>query len=262
MGTITKALDLLDHFSVTRPEIALSEFHRLTGRDKATLHRHLAELEQAAFVERDRMTRAYRLGPAVLRLAYVRERAFPARSAVAPTVDAMSERLGELVHVSLLQGLALSPLYHADATMHATRVFYDDGELLPLHATSSGLAALAFGPPDLLDRALASPLERFTDHTLTEPGALRALTEQTRARGHAVTDRSFDGDVYSSAVPVFGSAGSEAIGALAVALPAGRATPETRARIIAALLANAGRISAALGGRVPADVERLWSDAA
>ena len=73
MGTITKALELLNLFSRTKPEIGLMEFARLSGRDKATVHRHLTELEENGFVEQHPQTRAYRLGPAILRLTAVRE---------------------------------------------------------------------------------------------------------------------------------------------------------------------------------------------
>jgi len=81
MGTISKALDLLGHFSSTRSQIGLTEFVTLTRRDKATVHRHLSELEQNGFLEQHPQTRAYRLGPALLRLAAVREAAFPMRAA-------------------------------------------------------------------------------------------------------------------------------------------------------------------------------------
>jgi DNA-binding IclR family transcriptional regulator len=262
MGTIGKALALLELFSVARPEIGLAEFRRLTGRDKATLHRHLAELAAAGFVEQDRDSRLYRLGPAVVRLAAVRERCFPARAAVAPHVDALSRELGELVHVALLQGRALSPLYHADATIHATRVFYDEAELLPLHATSSGLAMLAFGPAELLETLCGAKLTRYTPHTPADPEALRAEVATTRARGWASSDESFEEEVVSQAVPLFGPGGGAAVGTLAVALPKGRATSETRARITAALLRAAAPVSAALGGTIPETLQRLWAQAA
>ncbi|NJO36356.1 MAG: helix-turn-helix domain-containing protein [Rhizobiales bacterium] len=144
MGTITKALDLLNVFSRSNPELGLGDVVRLTGRDKATVHRHLVELQQNGFLEQHPKTRAYRLGPALLRLSGVREATHPFRQLIRPVVTQLADQVGELAHASLLQGTRLSPAFHADPERHGTRVRFDEAEMLPLHATSSGLAVLAF----------------------------------------------------------------------------------------------------------------------
>lgn len=250
MGTISKALNLLGFFSEDRPEIGLTEFRKLSGQDKATVHRHLTELAESGFLEKNPISRAYRLGPAILRLAALREMLFPTRQALAPLVDQMAEHLGELVHVSLLDGDAMSPLYHHDAKIRGTRVHLDPAERLPLHATSSGLCLLAFGPSDLLDQTLARPLERWTEQTLTDPAALRTQTAATRASGIAHMDQSFEADVCSYAAPFFGI-DQIATGALAVAIPVSRHTPEMQDAIKATLRAGAITLTEELGGIVP-----------
>lgn len=250
MGTITKALNLLGYFSVTRPEIGLSEFRKLTGQDKATVYRHLCELESNGFLGQDLQTKLYHLGPAILRLANVREKTFPAREAVAPIVNAISDSLGELVHVSLIQGTKLSPLYHADTHIRGTRVYFDEGEMLPLHATASGLAMLAFSPDTLLETILSAPVEKYTEHTILDPNTLRNAVIETRERGYSMSDESFERDVCSMATPIYDK-DQRAFGTLAVALPAGRATDEKRAQIAAALTQGAADVSKTFGGSIP-----------
>lgn len=261
MGTITKALNLLSYFSVGRPEIGLADFKKLSGRDKATVYRHLSELEANGFLEQDPKTKNYRLGPTVLRLANVRERTFPARQAVAPVVDALSESLGELVHVALLQGNVMSPLYHADIGAHATRVNFDEAEPLPLHATASGIAMLAFGPGDLIESLLKTPLKRYTDKTITNPDKIRRLVAEASTSGVSESQEGFEADVCSFAVPIF-DGDHCAIGTLAVAMPRARFARHNRERIIGALGQGGHAVTHELGGCVPADVERLWRDAA
>ena len=56
MGTITKALTLLNLFSANRTEMGLAEIVRLSGRDKATVHRHLVELQENGFLEQHPVT--------------------------------------------------------------------------------------------------------------------------------------------------------------------------------------------------------------
>ena len=71
MGTISKSLELLNYFSVATPEIGLSEFRVLTGKDKATVYRYLCELEESGFVEQDRGHKKYRIGSARGLLFYI-----------------------------------------------------------------------------------------------------------------------------------------------------------------------------------------------
>ncbi|MEQ6247579.1 IclR family transcriptional regulator [Sulfitobacter sp. HNIBRBA3233] len=251
MGTTAKALGLLDQFSIERPEIGLSDFHRIVGRDKATVHRYLTELEQVGFVEQNPVTRAYRLGPAVLRLATIRETCFPLQSAVAPVIQAAAGELGELIHFSLLQHDNLAPIAHSDPLRHGTAVVFDPGAVLPLHGTASGIAMLAFGPDDLWQAVEQGPLEDFTGQTPTDRDTLHGLADTARDKGFALANRTFDPDVVSVAMPVFGANGS-ASGAVAVALPAGRLSDDLLDRAVATLRRIAPVLSQSLGGRMPA----------
>ena len=183
MGTITKALTLLNLFTEHRSEIGLGEFVRLSGRDKATVHRHLVELHQNGFLEQNPSSRAYRLGPALLRLSAVREAAFPSRALLRPIITELAETVGELAHASLLQGDVLSPVVYHDPRAHGVQVHFDQSEMLPLHATSSGLAVLAFGSEARLSEYLAQPLDAHTANTPTDPSRLAELVAETRALG-------------------------------------------------------------------------------
>jgi IclR family transcriptional regulator, acetate operon repressor len=250
VGTISKALEMLDLFSRARPEIGLSEFVRLTGRDKATVHRHLSSLQLNGFVEQNPASRAYRLGPAILRLSALRETTHPLRSVVRPLVIELANAVGELAHVSILQGKQLSPVYFADPRVHGTQIAFDESEFLPLHATSSGLAVLAFAPPALLKAVLKAPLAAFTAKTICDPDALRDNLVKVHAEGVSLCDGTFDLEVTSLAVPLFDSTGAT-IGSLAVAMPRGRAEPAKLTAIRTALLAAGQAITRSLGGVSP-----------
>lgn len=250
MGTITKALELLDHFTKARSEIGLGDFARLSGRDKATVHRHLAELEQNGFLEQDTVSRAYRLGPALLRLTAVREAAFPVRRLLRPIVTELAEDIGELAHASFLQGDMLSSVFHYDPMRHGTQVSFDAAEMLPLHATSSGLAVLAFATAETADRVLGQTLAAMTDKTITDPEILRGLMAEVRQSGTSQLDSAFDTEVTSQGAPLFGHTG-QAIGAISVAVPRARATPDMLARIPPRLRQAAHAATLSLGGRYP-----------
>lgn len=250
MGTITKALEMLNYFSRAQGALGLSDCVRLSGRDKATVHRHLSELAENGFLEQDPTSRAYRLGPAILRLAAVREITTPTRSLVRPVVDEMADAVGELVHFSLLEGRQLATIYHMEPARHGTHVHFDEAEILPLHATSSGFAVLAFGPDRLRDEILRGPLPPFTTSTITDAETLAKVIATTAETGVARSQMTFDAEVASQAVPIFGP-DNRVTGALAIAVPTIRLTPETERHHAQVLRDGMIRITAALGGSVP-----------
>ena len=252
MGTITKALELLEYFSMARAEIGLGEFVKLTGRDKATLHRHLGELVQNGWLEQDPAKRSYRLGPAVLRLSAVRESTYPTRAILSPIVERLSDELGELAHASLLQGDLLSPICFADPRRHGVQVHFNLSEMLPLHATSSGISVLAFCPEEQRERVLGGKLARFTEHTVTDPAQLRLRIDEARKTGIAGEACVFDPEVASQAVAIYG-AQEHPLGALSVSVPTIRATPENTERNKTALINAARDLTRSLGGSYPLD---------
>jgi len=259
MGTITKALELLNYFSESRPEIGLLDFKRLVGRDKATVHRHLTELEENGFLEQNVRTRKYRLGAAVLRLSSVREKTFPARRIISQWVDRLSNEFDELVHASLIQKRAMSPIHFQDSGKSGVRVFFNEAEILPMHATSSGLAALAFGSPALLEKALSSKLDAFTSFTITDKDALKQLVQQTRIDGFAYADQTYEEAVCSLAVPFFDE-NSTAYGTIAIALPTSRMEKVGKPQLVEALWRTSSAITTEIGGKVPdtiKDVSRI-----
>lgn len=260
MGTVSKALNLLGYFSRGEPEIGLSELARRAGLNKATAYRLMTEMQAQGFVEQVGQGRAYRLGPSVLRLASLREAAVPMRDGAQAVLDRLAEDTGETAHLSLLEGPRLATFAYAYAPAHALSIRMDDAEVLPFHATSSGLAVLAFAGPERIEATLAGPLPALTDHTLTDPQAIRARLAVMRGTGLSESVGGFEAEVHSLAVPLFDAAGA-VTGALAVATPSQRMSPALHATITAALPPAAREIAALWGGSVPSALEQAWQDA-
>lgn len=258
MSTIAKALGLLDLFSDTRPRLGLSDVQRLTGRDKATVHRHLVALERAGFLEQDARTRAYRLGPALTRLAGMRARTVPEVEMVRTIIDTLSRAAGELVHISRLQGFDLVDVYHAELHDHPVRVSFDAYGLPPLFATSSGKAYLAFSPGGLVDLALADPRTWLPGAGAPDKADLLADLQAIVRRGYARNRDALRLGVSSVAIPVFDAA-SRAVATCSIAYPSSRGGVEAEARLAGLLMAHGRDITEAMGGTVPADVQAIWT---
>lgn len=261
MGTVTKALELLDLFTRARPVIGLSDLARLADLNKATCYRLATELTDYGLIEQLGSTKEYRLGPAVLRLAALREVHVPTRDAAMPVLQALADETGETAHLSLLIGRDLKAIALAYSNAHATRVMMEDTEILPFHATSSGQAVLAFQPDSIHEIILGQPLPRLTPHTITDPAELRARLATIRAEGFAESTGGFEADVHSLAVPLFDALG-RCSGGLAVAAPKGRMTDPSRAHIRTALARAGNEITTLWGGSLPPAIATLWRAAA
>ena len=255
MSTVTRAIDLLDLFTPQQGELGLSEIRRKTGRDKATCYRHLCALEAAGLVEQNPVTKRYRIGPAVLRWAAIREATVPRRASAEGPLRDLAEATGELAHLSLIDGARLQTLAQFDAGQHSTRIVLEDIHL-PFHATASGLAILAFAAPETL-AAGTGPLHRYTAHTIDDPAALQARLEQIRATGFGVSNQGYELGVHGIAVPVF-EAPDRVAGSVAVASVAARMSDDLERRIKHGLIIAGRQITANWGGTIPASLDRVW----
>lgn len=259
MGTVAKALSLLDLFNRSRPQIGLSELARLSDMNKATVYRLLGELAQQGFVEQVGSGREYRLGPVFLRLAALREVAVPMRDLVQQVLRELSDATQETAHFSLVQGDRLATLAYAYSPVHGTRVTMEDAEILTFHATSSGLAVLAYAAPDVVESVLNGPLDMRTPDTVTDPAHLRGLLIKTRATGIAESIGGFEEDVHSHACPIF-DARQAVIGAIAVAAPLARMDADLTRTIRRAVKQHALDLTRLMGGFPPDSFNRTLPD--
>jgi len=256
LSSAAKTLELMAYFSTTRPEIGLSQLCKLAKRDKATTHRHLQALEKTGFVEKNPITKQYRLGPAVLQLAQTREATVPRKAGVQAPLFDLADATGETSHVTVLSGTTVYELMSCDSPKHGTRAIIDI-QTFPLHATASGLCALAFGPEALIDVAL-NELQPFTRTTATTSEDVHAMVEAIRNTGFGRADRSFEDDVQGLSAPIFDQTGHFA-GAVSVASVAARFTPDMERIIKTQLVITARQISNNWGGTIPAQIEAIWA---
>jgi len=255
MPTIDKALGLLNHFSSTAPEITLAQFRELSGFDKATVHRYLTTLRQCGYVEQNPHSKAYRLGPALIRLAAVREKTVPLKRIAAPLLDALADQIGELVHAALAQQTGMSALYAKDGGHGGTRVDFDEAEILPFHATSSGLAFLAFGPEEYLQSVTSQALQAYTDATPDTSDKVKSLVSKSKKAGYAYAAQSYESEVCTVAVPFFNTGGT-AIGTVAIATPRSRMDRDSYAKKLAD---TSQQFTRHLGGNVPGNLSAIWN---
>ena len=256
MSSAAKTLDLLAYFSVTRPEIGLSQFCKLANHDKATTYRYLQTLEDKGFVEKAPLTKRYRLGPTLLQLAQLRELNVPLKTGAEGPLRRLAESTGETAHISVLSGTTLYCLDAIESPRHSIRAIIDL-QTLPLHATASGICAIAFGPSALIEAA-HEKLEGFTSHTATTPQDLEAEVQLALQTGFGHSDNGYEDGIFGLAAPVYDQTGNLA-GTISVASVASRLTKGSKQKTKHCLIAASREISRNWGGTVPHAVEDRWA---
>ena len=220
MGTIGKALTLLDILAGMESEAGLTEIALACGYDKATTRRFLVELEKHGFVEQHAQSRKYHLGAAPVRLARIREARYPLLRTALPYVKRLVGQVDETVHLSEYSADRLSTI-HVEDSSKAHRVFVDVGTFLPFHATASGLAFIAACSSAEIEAAIAGPLESFTGYTMTDAETFRRNIAETQANGYSVGQQGMEVGVISAAAAIR-APGMRPVGTLAVAAPVSR----------------------------------------
>lgn len=255
MKTIDKAMTLLNLFTTETPEFRLVDIARASGLDKVTAMRVLNSLVAGGLLEQHPETRKYRLGTAILRLARIRETSFPMISTLQPIVDRLSEETGESGHASLASDAGLTTIALCEPN-RSTRVWIDPTQVLPFHATASGIVYLAHLPAEEAEALLAhAPDRRYTAETAT-PEELSRRMQEARRLGYARSIGSFEIDTAGFAAPVFDWHG-KVIATIGLACVRSRLDETNDDHLIRAVVSAAHAATAAFGGRSPSDSQAL-----
>lgn len=249
MKTIDKAMNLLNFFTTEAPEFRLVDIARASGLDKVTAMRVLNSLVAGGLLEQHPETRKYRLGTAILRLARIRETSFPMISTLQPIVDQLAEETGESGHASLASGAGLTTIALCEPN-RSTRVWIDPTQVLPFHATASGIVYLAHLPLDEAAELLGQTSDRrYTAETATRD-ELQQRMQEARRLGYARSIGGFEVDTAGFAAPVFDWHG-KVIATMGLACVRSRLDEANCEHLIRAVVLAANTATRAFGGKLP-----------
>lgn len=206
VASLERGLRVLRSFSRDHAQMTLSEVATVTGLSPATARRSLHTLEMLGYVGRH--GRVFLLRPKVLGLSAGYLNAINAEAVLQPFVQEVVSDVGGSSSVTILDDLEIVYLAHASQN-RAIRLTAGAGARYPAYATAMGRVLLAYQPPEVLDAYLArAPLRQLTEHTETDPAALRRIVAAVRTAGYAAVENELDYGLVSVAVPIFGPAGT------------------------------------------------------
>jgi DNA-binding IclR family transcriptional regulator len=226
-------------------ELGVSEIGRRLEVHKATASRLLATLATHGLVERNPATDRYRLGFGVIHLAGAALAGLDLVQQARPVMEDLAERTEETVNLGVLDGSSVVYVDQVAGTRAIVSVSWV-GRRTPFHCTSNGKVLAAWAEDPVVEKLLATPLERLTPHTVADPSQLRGQLVEVRARGYAQTVEELEEGLNAVAAPVRGADG-EVIAAISVAGPAFRMRPAELPRIARLTIEAASNISRRLG---------------
>ncbi|MFT3874160.1 MAG: IclR family transcriptional regulator [Nocardioides sp.] len=216
---------------------------------RPTVHGLLQTLRSHGFVEKDRDSDKYQLGPGLLHLGASYLDVSDLRGRSVAFAEHLAARVSAAVRVGILQGGQVLVVHHVFRPGSAFQVS-EVGLEMPAHATALGKAIIAFGPPELLADLTAAPLPKLTRSSKDLTGFRREIDRVRREVVAFESDEAVIGES-SVAAPVL-DRGGVAVGAIGVVGESSRLFADHPEREVAsAVLEAAAGLSRELGGRLP-----------
>jgi IclR family transcriptional regulator, pca regulon regulatory protein len=238
--SLERGLAVIRAFDVDHQKLSLSEVATATGLSRAAARRFLHTLVRLGYMRTDGSK--FSLRPKILELGYAYLSSLTLPEVAMPHLEELVEQVHESSSVCELDGEDVVYIARVP-TKRIMTVTISVGTRFPAYATSMGRVLLAAQPPAWLDAYLSTvSLKGLTEHTITNPIALRTELSRIASQGWALVDQELEEGLRSLAVPVRDPDG-KVIAAVNVSTHAGRRTLEA---IVADLLGPLQATAAAI----------------
>ncbi|MGQ0727559.1 IclR family transcriptional regulator domain-containing protein [Acidovorax sp.] len=244
-GALEKALDVLEAVGAAPEGLSQTELADRLAIPRTTTYRLLATLVARGLLRRDQLRKVYCLGFRCFEMARQAYAMPDLVAAAAIELRTLRDLTGETSYLAALDGREVISLERCDGA-HSQRSQAALGQRKPIHCTSQGkaiLSALDEETRDALIRDLA--LKPLTQYTITDRRRLQAEIKVTAARGYAIDDEEIVIGVRCVGAPIVDASG-RVRGAISVAGPAYRLTPDRLQLLGPELAESARRVGAQL----------------
>lgn len=246
LKSLSKVMAVLECFSTGVRSLSVGEIAERLDYPPSTTHRLLSSMREAGLLDQDRQRGNYRLGLRLFEFGNIVLANLDLHREALADVDALSRVTALSVHLAVFDGfravvIRATAARPDDRTMPSTML-----ESAPSHCTGVGKAALAFQEDAVVERVIEAGLERFTDHTIVDAGALRAELAAIRRRGFAVDDCEHRPGVRCVAAPIRDETG-KVFASVSTSGPTWSVTPERTPELAQIVTYHADRISRRLG---------------
>jgi len=207
VGSVEKALRVLQAFSGDKSALSLSEISERTGLGKSAAQRFCHTLVSLGYLLRDERSRQLRPSSKLLELSFTFLASDPLSSIAAPFLLQARELSGEAVNLALPHGLDVIYITRLPS-LNSHLVNPPIGGRAPMFCTSSGRAYLSALPAEVAEEMIEeSNLREITAHTITDKQKILTLIAQARKDGFASAIQECINGELTVGAPIFGRQG-------------------------------------------------------
>lgn len=243
--TLARGLQVLEIFSPERKVVTTSEVAEIVGISRAAARRLLLTFTSLGYLEQTKS--AFGLTGKIASIGQgLLARKDQWMQATSMVLE-LSNRMHESFAISVLEGNRAKYVARDQKQRISSRPLRV-GDSLPAHCSAPGKVLLAALSSEELDNILEAgqPLERCTDHSITDISELKACLRKVRLQSWGMAEDEFELGMIAIAVPVFDRKG-RVIAALSVGSTKQRRTiGELKEEFLPVLQDTADRISAEL----------------
>ncbi len=240
-----RVLTLLELFGPGERDLSLGQISERLSLPKSSVHRLLETLIDHKFIERDPISRRYRLGLRVFEIGSVAIHERGLHGAAHPIVEQLAVKTIETCHLAVLSGTDAVYVYKIDGAasiIMSSRV----GGRAPCYCTSIGKVLIAWSGGEIFKHVITSGMRAYTPNTITTPNQLNAELEKVRRKGYALDLEEFERGLRCIAAPVRDQTGN-VTAALGLAGPSGRLTSDRLRALAPQVMSAADAVSRNLG---------------
>jgi len=249
IGSVQRAMDILDLFDRGTQELGVSAMARALDLPKSTVAGLIFTLEQNDYLDQNPATRKYRLGFKLAERAGVFLDQFDLRRVALPILEELRDSSNESVNLAIRDGKYVTYIERMlGSNMLGMRSEIGKRELI--HSTALGKALLAHLSSTELNQLIADyKFIPVTPQTITDAGTFIAELEVTLLRGFAVDNQENELGGRCVAAAIYDYHG-EPVAAISMSVPIQRFPEEKIPEYGARIKQAARRISMQLGANL------------
>jgi DNA-binding IclR family transcriptional regulator len=202
--SVDRAAALIKAIADSRHPPTVNELATACGLNRSTTWRLLATLDSHGLIERDPISQRYSLGYAFLRIAAGAD-VDPLVRRGRPVLELLAEETGEATNLAVARRFSLVYVDQVDPPHVMAPNWF--GRTVPLHATSTGKAYLAYLPEEEQEAVLPRRLERYTPTTVTDRRSLADELRAVRRDRYAICVGELEESLFGASAPVLSEQG-------------------------------------------------------
>ena len=244
-ASFVKFVDVLQAIADDPGKLDMAKLVKRLPYPRGTLYRIVTALISEDFVMENRDHGTYQLGPRLIHFASKSWEGSDLRSAAHDHVAALRDATGETIHLAVPSGNGMVYIDKLESP-RAVRMMSRIGTRVEIYATSVGKAYLAALPEERVREIVeALDMRARTRNTITDPRALYAEVQKTRARGYSYDNEENEPDIRCFGGAILDRSG-DPVGAISLSIPIYRFNEERAANYIARVKETVAAISASL----------------